>query len=192
MTWPNFFAEPLTCGILQILHWSYNPCHNIEKQNNLMSLNQPKPIIELRFYCPCCGYQGLGQNPYDQLHAPPFGDLGEPSYIERFGLASLEGCHSCGYQFGYDDDPAASGSAVSFSFYRQRWIECGCRWFCGADPRPENWSVLDQLAAAGILVKNLDVREFRSAYGTSAEFEQHSVLSDRSSPKVDCQIPSKG
>ncbi|MBX3417722.1 MAG: hypothetical protein KF851_08975 [Pirellulaceae bacterium] len=115
-----------------------------------MTLNHQEQTSKLRFYCPCCGYRGLGQSPYERLHDPPFGDLGEPSYIERFGYPSHEGCHCCGYQFGYDDDLSASGSAKSFAESRRRWIEKGCRWFCGTDPRPENWKVSDQLSAAGI------------------------------------------
>lgn len=103
-----------------------------------------------RYYCPCCGCLSLGGNAYMNLHQPPFGDLGEPPYRDRFGDYSHEGCHSCGYQFGYDDDPMASGRAISFAEYRQRWIAGGCKWFCGDDPRPPDWSLEEQLAEAGI------------------------------------------
>ena len=59
--------------------------------------------------CPVCGSVELGQAPY-------FGD----------GAASFEMC-SCGFEFGFDDDPGASAKAVdevqeNWSRWRIRFI----------------------------------------------------------------------
>ena len=48
-----------------------------------------------RWLCPVCGSPELGQAPY----------------LEN-GAASFEMC-SCGFEFGFDDDPGASATALS-------------------------------------------------------------------------------
>lgn len=101
------------------------------------------------YYCPCCGYRGLSQPAYTELPPPPFGDLGAPPYIGRFGGATFECCDCCGFEFGYDDDPAASGRACSFRQYRSEFVAGGCQWF-RPDERPVAWSLPEQLRAAGI------------------------------------------
>lgn len=101
------------------------------------------------FACPCCGHRGLGEPAYAALPEPPFGDLGAPPYVGRFGYASFECCACCGFEFGYDDDAGASGQACSFADYLARFVAQGCRWFC-PDQRPAAWSLTEQLRAAGI------------------------------------------
>ena len=104
------------------------------------------------FPCPVYGHPSLGSRPYENLPDPPFGDLGDPPYDARFGAYSHEGCHSCGYQFGFDDDPGASDRAIPFHVYRKSWVEGGCKWYMGPekDPRPKRWSVKVQFRKAGI------------------------------------------
>jgi hypothetical protein len=104
---------------------------------------------KVRFACPVCGYRGLWQPPYEHMPVTPYPDFGDAPYAAKLGSASLEGCHGCGYQFGYDDDPAASGRAVSFHDYRSDWIKGGCRWWSGK-PQPAHWDPKSQMHAAGI------------------------------------------
>ena len=100
-------------------------------------------------FCPCCGYHGLEFLPYSEMPAPPYGDMGDPPYIGRFGEASFGCCDCCGFEFGYDDDAGASGRACSFRQYRQEWITRQMPWF-RPEKRPADWSLVEQLAAAGI------------------------------------------
>lgn len=101
------------------------------------------------FHCPCCGLVGLVQPAYSELPLPPFGDLGDPPYVGRFGYASFECCACCGFEFGYDDDAEASGRASSFRSYLEEFVNRGMHWF-RADLRPDNWSLEQQLRRAGI------------------------------------------
>ena len=103
-----------------------------------------------RYHCPCCGYRGLHHPAYPELPPAPFGDLGDPPYIGRFGHASFGCCDCCGFEYGYDDDPGASGRACSFRQYREEFVAAGCRWFY-PDRRPDGWSQDEQLRAAGIV-----------------------------------------
>ncbi|MCE2791435.1 MAG: hypothetical protein ACK493_12485 [Planctomycetota bacterium] len=99
--------------------------------------------------CPCCGWWGLEYPAYDKLPQPPFGDLGQPPYNERYGSASFQCCHCCGFEFGYDCDPAASGRHGNFRDYLREWAEAGRNWFRPLE-RPEDWSLPAQLTAAGL------------------------------------------
>ena len=103
----------------------------------------------VRFCCPVCGYRGLGQPAYRELSPPPFADLGEPPYDARYGSPSHQGCHGCGYEFGYDDDAGAGGTATSFRDYRRGWVAGGCGWW-SSRPQPDDWSPATQMRAAGI------------------------------------------
>lgn len=109
---------------------------------------EPEPTSKL-YACPCCGWWGLEYPAYNELPEPPFGDLGQPPYIGRFGEASFQCCECCGFEFGYDCDPAASGRRGSFRDYLRQWTEAGEQWFRPLR-RPENWSLQEQLAAAGL------------------------------------------
>lgn len=102
-----------------------------------------------QFACPCCGWWGLGSPAYDKLPQPPFGDLGQPPYIGRFGSASFDCCACCGFEYGYDCDPSASGRRGSFRDYLRQWAGSGGTWFRPSQ-RPPQWSLAEQLAAAGI------------------------------------------
>ena len=102
-----------------------------------------------RYYCPCCGYHGLHEPAYSEMPPTPFGNLGDPPYIGRFGWASFECCDCCGFEFGYDDDPGASGRACSFGQYRAERVSQQMVWF-RSDRRPGGWSLAQQLRAAGI------------------------------------------
>jgi hypothetical protein len=99
--------------------------------------------------CPVCGYRGLWQPPYERMPPVPYPDFGDSPYAGRLGAASLEGCHRCGYQFGYDDDAGACGTPTSFRAYRQRWVAGGCRWW-SSRPQPVDWSPREQMRAVGI------------------------------------------
>ena len=102
-----------------------------------------------RYYCPCCGYHGLHEPAYSEMPPTPFGNLGDPPYIGRFGWASFECCECCGFEFGYDDDPGASGRGCSFGQYRAERVSQQMVWF-RSDRRPGGWSLAQQLRAAGI------------------------------------------
>lgn len=101
------------------------------------------------FYCPCCGYRGLSEPAYTEMPGPPFGDLGPPPYIGRFGLATFECCGCCGFEYGFDDDPGASARASSFGEYLAEFVASGCHWFSQKE-RPEGWSLSAQLREAGL------------------------------------------
>jgi hypothetical protein len=79
----------------------------------------------------------------------PFGDLGPPPYIGRFGEASFQICACCGFEYGYDDDAGASGRARSFAAYLEEFLARGCKWFSPRE-RPEGWSLEAQLREAGL------------------------------------------
>lgn len=106
-------------------------------------------MSEGNYYCPCCGFRGLVEPAYSELPIPPFGDLGDPPYIGRFGYASFECCECCGFEFGYDDDPDASGHACSFRSHLSKFVHSGMHWF-RPDRRPKVWSLEPQLLIAGI------------------------------------------
>ncbi|MBX9584870.1 MAG: hypothetical protein K2X87_31585 [Gemmataceae bacterium] len=103
-----------------------------------------------KFHCPACGYPGLGQPAYERLPPPPFPDLGDPPYADRFGWYSHETCCSCGYEFGYDDVANACGTPSSFRDYRRAWVAGGYRWWCSRHPAPPGWSADAQMRAAGL------------------------------------------
>ena len=105
------------------------------------------------FACPCCGYFGLSAPAYEDLPNPPFGDLGLPPYVGRFGFASFQCCACCGYEFGFDCDAGASGRARSFEDYRVQWIKDGARWFSGTLLAPKDWNLTAQLMTAGICIQ---------------------------------------
>jgi hypothetical protein len=108
----------------------------------------PEPKNTL-YACPCCGWWGLEYSAYDKLPEPPFGDLGQPPYIGRFGSASFQCCDCCGFEFGYDCEPAACGREVTFREYLLDWVKRGSHWF-RPNQCPESWSLENQLAAAGL------------------------------------------
>jgi hypothetical protein len=114
-----------------------------------MSLHPRDDQDQQQFYCPCCGYPGLTGPAYSEMPQPPFGDLGEPPYIGRFGYASFECCDCCGFEFGYDDDAGACGRARSFRQYRTEFQQSDQEWFRGAK-RPDDWNFTEQLNQAGI------------------------------------------
>jgi hypothetical protein len=115
------------------------------KSAKLMS-NSP---TALPFACPCCGFRGLDYPAYDQLPDPPFGDLGQPPYIGRFGSASFQCCACCGFEYGYDCDPDASGRRGTFRDYLLKWVDRGSHWFRSKE-RSENWSLERQLVEVGL------------------------------------------
>lgn len=110
--------------------------------------DKPPVRAEATFRCPCCGWPGLSERPFSQWPDRPPPEAAPP-YSPAFGLASFEICACCGFQFGYDDDPGASGTATSFEHYRARWRDGRCEWFSPAT-RPAGFDVDAQLARAGL------------------------------------------
>lgn len=53
------------------------------------------------------------------------------------------------FEYGFDDDPGASGAATSFGDYLADWLACGGSWFSPAR-QPEGWRLDEQLRRAGI------------------------------------------
>lgn len=86
--------------------------------------------------CPICGWDGLSVLPYAEWPGLPVPADATPPYEDLFGGASYEVCTSCGFEFGFDDNPGA-GEGVSFDEYRAEWIAGG---YAGghslARPRP--------------------------------------------------------
>ena len=70
------------------------------------------------YICPVCGY--------DKMSEPPCDDLGYPTYVI---------CSCCGFEFGFDDE----SKGLSFSEYRQRWINNGFTFF-SVKKKPTNWN----------------------------------------------------
>jgi hypothetical protein len=103
-----------------------------------------QPQSEPPYTCPVCGYAALEWEPYYGGQVPSFNM-----------------CPCCGTEFGFDDEPAASGIQVpfeddreenreefrraAFSVLRRRWIEGGMRWFYPQVPPPPGWNPTDQL-----------------------------------------------
>lgn len=87
--------------------------------------------------------------PYDRWPGLPLPRHAAPPYQEQFGPPSFEICPSCGFEFGFDDHPGASGSATSFAEHRQHWVAGGCAWWGQRERRPERWSGRQQLTDAG-------------------------------------------
>jgi hypothetical protein len=112
--------------------------------------------MSMEFVCPSCGYPGLPFPPYQNFPPPPYGDLGSPPYDLRFGAASFQSCDCCGYEFGFDCDTSACGRARSFREYREEWIQNGAAWFSSSHPQPPGWNLAEQLAAAGLVLPQLE------------------------------------
>ena len=74
--------------------------------------------------CPCCGFLGSGEPPYDAA-----------------GVPSYETCRSCGLEFGVTDE-IEYGAAE----WRRRWIEDGMPF--RRPPSPPGWDPAAQLRAA--------------------------------------------
>lgn len=98
--------------------------------------------------CPACGFAGLRTLPYAELRSLPVSDDLEPPYSQYFGDPSYEVCDCCGFEYGNDDEPG-TGLPVTFRRYREEWISGGTQWFAPSR-RPVDWSLADQLEAAGI------------------------------------------
>lgn len=77
--------------------------------------------------CPVCQYSGLTSPPYE-LWPPPENQAIRPPYEEFLGRPSYEVCPSCGFEFGFDDNPGTT-EGESFAAYRDEWVKRGRPWF---------------------------------------------------------------
>jgi hypothetical protein len=77
------------------------------------------------YCCSVCGYEKLDKPPYT-------GGIGSGSY---------EICPSCGFQFGVTDEDRG----VSFSEWRESWLERGMPWSLLESRPPEGWNPRKQL-----------------------------------------------
>jgi hypothetical protein len=86
------------------------------------------------FQCRVCGYRGLSKPPY-----------------ERESGASDEICSSCGIQYGFDDagrDEVYEDMMFKekvYTYWRNRWIQSGCKWYSKGVRPPKNWDPHEQL-----------------------------------------------
>ena len=99
--------------------------------------------------CPVCGWNGLHGKPYQRWPGLPVPEDAAPPYADHFGAASYEVCESCGFEFGFDDQPGA-GEGVSFEEFRAAWIAGGCSWWFHRRQAPAGWDGFDQLRRAGL------------------------------------------
>jgi hypothetical protein len=99
--------------------------------------------------CPVCGWGRLHGPPYKEWPGLPVSPVARPPYEDLFGGASYEVCVSCGFEFGFDDNPG-TGDGVSFEQYRAEWIASGCRWWFTKRSPPPGWDGLEQLHRAGL------------------------------------------
>lgn len=105
-------------------------------------------IVPVKYYCPCCGYDGLDVRPYKNAPNPPYNlSLVSPPYEEHWEDASYEVCDCCGFEFGNDDRGMSYNS--SFEEYLRAWVARGSQWFT-PEKKPEGWSLDNQLRAAGL------------------------------------------
>jgi hypothetical protein len=79
------------------------------------------------YECPVCQYEGLEVKPYQVWPPPDDVDL-RPPYEDQLGAPSYEVCSSCGYEFGFDDNPGWD-EFTSFDQYRAKWESKGRPWF---------------------------------------------------------------
>lgn len=77
------------------------------------------------YICPVCGYP----------------DLDEPPRSPLSGGGSYEICHSCGYEFGVDDDDRG----ISYEDWLKQWIEDGMPWRSMDIPPPPGWNPSEQI-----------------------------------------------
>jgi hypothetical protein len=82
------------------------------------------PGVDERLRCPVCSVAELTVPPYENYKGtvPP---ESPPPYEDWLGRASYEVCPSCGYEFGFDDNPGAMASGTTFEVYRREWDENG-------------------------------------------------------------------
>lgn len=104
-------------------------------------------------FCLVCGHKGFDQKLYADIPSDPIEELKNilPPYKKAWGMPSYDVCDCCGFEFGFDDDPGAGEPGVSFSEYLIDWYKSGAKWFY-PEAKPENWSLVKQLKAAGLTV----------------------------------------
>ena len=100
------------------------------------------------YTCPCCGFSGLDEKPYENMPSLSETKNKPVPYENLWGAASYEVCGCCGYEFGFDDNPG-NGEGESFERVREDWIAGGCKWFEPSE-KPDGWNADDQLKAAGL------------------------------------------
>ncbi len=88
-----------------------------------------------KYLCPVCGFAG---------------QFDGQQFDHRGGVIGTGICASCFYEPGFDDDPAASASALdtvagSILAFRDRWIADGMPWRATNLPRPDVWDAASQL-----------------------------------------------
>ena len=105
-------------------------------------------IQKIKYYCPCCGYDGLECRPYQESPNPPYNlSIVRPPYYVHWGDASYEVCDCCGFEFGNDDH--GMNSNLSFEDYLTKWIARGTPWF-SPDFKTPDWSLDNPLRTAGL------------------------------------------
>lgn len=92
-------------------------------------------------YCLVCGWDGLNKEPY----------LGSGD------VPSFETCPSCGFEYGFDDNPSASGNYPSewnrqmiVDAYRKQWIDGGMLWWSEKEKAPAGRDPKRQLLNIGV------------------------------------------
>jgi hypothetical protein len=75
--------------------------------------------------------------------------LGSPPYASHLGFPSYEVCSCCGFEYGFDDEPGASGTSSSFEDYRAEWLASGAEWF-SRRAMPDAWDLRKQLRSIGV------------------------------------------
>lgn len=99
--------------------------------------------------CPCCGFTGLKQKPYENMPLLEETKNKPTPYETLWGFPSYEVCGCCGYEFGFNDNPGVNEPGETFEQARQEWIASGCEWFDPSE-KPAGWSAEAQLSSADL------------------------------------------
>ncbi len=91
-------------------------------------------IQERVWACPVCFEPVLSARPYERWPPDDLLALTIP-YVDSLGSPSYEVCPSCGFEFGFDDDPGTA-PGVSFQEYREQWVDQGRPLFAGGEFMP--------------------------------------------------------
>lgn len=117
-------------------------------------------IQERSWACPVCFQPVLSTRPYATWPPEDLRAL-RPPYEDSLGRPSYEVCHSCGFEFGNDDNPGTA-TPMSFEEYRREWDADGRPLFSGGQFMPKN-TVTDPPPAGTPIDHHIQIVEHRTS-----------------------------